>query len=96
MEELSRAIAMWGRERSINNPQSQFLKLYEEVAEAYQAYTRQEEGLSMELGDIVVVVTILADMLGLDIAECQRMAYDKIKYRKGKTINGNFVKESDL
>lgn len=32
----------------------------------------------------------------LDFNECLSIAYDDIKYRKGKMINGTFVKESDL
>ena len=50
----------------------------------------------MELGDVLVTLTISANQLGTDLETCLQIAYDKIKNRKGKTINGNFVKESDL
>ena len=94
--ELFDNVVKWGFERGIDNPRSQFLKLYEECAEAYQAYQRGEEGLSMELGDIIVVTTILADILELDILDCFEQAYDKIKHRTGVTHQGNFIKEEDL
>jgi hypothetical protein len=34
--------------------------------------------------------------LGVDFNECLKMAYDEIKDRKGKMIDGVFVKEEDL
>lgn len=45
------------------------------------------------------VVTILANMterLDTTLEECLQSAYDEIKDRRGKMINGVFVKESDL
>lgn len=38
----------------------------------------------------------LAHQLDLDVAECLGIAYDEIKNRKGKMINGTFIKEEDL
>ena len=37
-----------------------------------------------------------AHVNGYDFADCLKHAYDDIKDRKGKMINGTFVKESDL
>ena len=50
----------------------------------------------MEMGDILVTLIILSKQLDIDLVECLDMAYKKIKKRKGKTINGTFVKEGDL
>ncbi|GIO22447.1 hypothetical protein [Oceanobacillus sp. J11TS1] len=36
------------------------------------------------------------DELTTKIEDCVNMAYDEIKDRKGKTVNGMFVKEEDL
>ena len=33
---------------------------------------------------------------GMKLEECLQFAYDEIAGRKGKMINGTFVKESDL
>lgn len=41
-------------------------------------------------------LTVLAYRLGTNLEECLAAAYDVIKDRKGKMINGVFVKESDL
>ena len=49
-----------------------------------------------EMGDIFVTLIILCEQLNVSPQTCLAMAYDKIKARKGKTINGTFVKEEDL
>ncbi|WP_244999796.1 PD-(D/E)XK nuclease family protein [Macrococcoides bohemicum] len=48
------------------------------------------------IGDTIVTLIILAQQHGMTIEECLQYAYDEIKGRKGKTINGTFIKESDL
>lgn len=49
-----------------------------------------------EMGDIFVTLIILCEQIGIDPVKCLEMAYEKIKGRSGKTINGTFVKEEDL
>lgn len=49
-----------------------------------------------EMGDVFVTLIILCEQIGIDPVECLSMAYEKISKRKGKTINGTFVKEEDL
>lgn len=48
------------------------------------------------IGDVYVVLTILSMQMDLNIKECISTAYEEISDRKGKMINGVFVKESDL
>ena len=43
------------------------------------------------IGDMVVVLTNLAELNGLTIEECIESAYEVISKRKGKMINGTFV-----
>lgn len=50
----------------------------------------------LEMGDIFVTLIILCEQLGIDPVVCLEMAYKKISKRKGKTINGTFVKSEDL
>lgn len=57
-------------------------------------YTRQN--LILEFGDVLVTLCILAKQLKIDPNGSLSMAYDKISKRKGKTINGTFVKDEDL
>lgn len=45
---------------------------------------------------MVVGLTILAAQSGTNIEWCIECAYQEIKDRKGRMIDGVFVKESDL
>ena len=56
----------------------------------------KQELIIDSIGDIYVVLVILCMQLGLDINDCIKAAYDKIKDRKGKMVDGIFVKEKDL
>ena len=47
-------------------------------------------------GDMVVVLTNLAELSKLRIEDCIDSAYDEISNRKGKMINGTFVKTDGL
>ncbi len=50
----------------------------------------------LEMGDIFVTLIILCEQLEMDPVDCLARAYEKIKDRKGKTINGVFMKQEDL
>ena len=56
----------------------------------------QGKKVTDDVGDCQVVLAIIATQQGLTVKECLECAYDDIKKRKGKLINGVFVKESDL
>ena len=57
---------------------------------------RAEAGLKDAIGDTLVTIIVLAHQLDLDVTECLSIAYEEIKNRKGKMVNGTFVKEEDL
>lgn len=91
---------MWARERNLHDadPAKQVLKLVEEVGELSE-YVTKDRKLPVAkdaIGDIQVVLIILCEQLGIDYDECLEIAWEEIKDRKGKMINGAFVKESDL
>ena len=46
------------------------------------------------IGDAVVVLTNLAELAGVPIEDCIQEAYNVISKRKGKMINGTFVKDN--
>ncbi len=54
------------------------------------------KNLKLEIGDILVTLIILCEQLGIDPVDCLDKAYKKISKRKGKTIDGVFVKAEDL
>lgn len=96
-DELIDAVRDWGKQKGIDNADKQTLKLGEEYGELLHELCRgryQSDEVKDALGDIEVVLIILADILGYDLMECLASAYDVIKDRKGKTINHSFVKEA--
>ena len=46
------------------------------------------------IGDCVVVLTNLAELIGEPIEECIEQAHNEIKNRKGKMANGTYVKDA--
>ena len=65
----------------------------EEAGEVGRAILKNDDDeIKDGIGDMVVVLTNLAELNGLTIEECIGSAYDTISKRKGKMINGTFVK----
>ena len=96
-EELHELIIDWAYERNIidaKKTSKQFMKVTEELAEGINK--NNQEQIEDSLGDILVTLIILSKDLDVDLLDCLREAYNVIKDRKGKTISGVFVKESDL
>ena len=52
-----------------------------------------DEEIKDAFGDILVTIIIGAELQGLKLEDCLQSAYDVISKRKGKMINGQFVKE---
>ena len=73
-------------------------RIGEDPSECYSDYEQIEtqENMQLEMGDIFVTLIILCEQIGIDPEECLSMAYEKIKDRSGRTINGTFVKDEDL
>ncbi len=49
-----------------------------------------------DIGDMIVVLINIAERNELTIEQCLEKAWDDIKDRKGKMVDGVFVKEADL
>ena len=99
-ESLQDAIIQWGYVRNIISPKNtpkQFMKVTEELGELAEGINKNNQGqIKDSLGDILVTLIILSKDLDVDLLDCLRGAYDVIKDRTGKTVNGVFVKEEDL
>ena len=98
MEELINNVKAWSIERELDNkePRVQALKLMEEVGELASAILRNDSNEIIDaLGDIQVVLIILHQQLDLNLKDTLKVAYNVIKDRKGKTVNGTFIKEND-
>ena len=91
-------IRYWADERGIykdGDTKTQFAKLQEESGELARAILKNNKLEFIDaIGDMVVVLTNLAALEGLKIEDCVTSAYEVIASRKGKMINGTFVKET--
>lgn len=99
MDAITKKIEQWAMARDLHtaDPNKQILKLGEEFGELCEAMAKNRPMDVVDaIGDMYVVLTILSMQLGEDINRCVEHAYREIEYRKGRMLNGVFVKESDL
>ena len=93
-------IRQWARDKGIyksGDARTQFVKLMEEAGELAQAILKNDEPEVIDaIGDMVVVLTNLAELRGYSIEKCIDSAYNVIKSRQGKMVNGTFVKQESL
>jgi len=91
-------IREWAKERGLyerGDSSTQYIKLMEEAGELAQALLKRNDAEIYDaIGDMVVVLTNLAHMEGVTIENCIDDAYNEIANRKGKMINGTFVKNT--
>ena len=91
-------IRQWADERGLyekGDTKTQYLKLMEEAGELGRALLKDnvEEQIDA-IGDMVVVLTNLSELIDVPIEECIESAYEVISQRTGKMINGTFVKDN--
>ena len=93
-------IRKWARVRGIydrGDQKTQYIKLQEEAGELAKAILNKDKAeVEDAIGDMVVVLTNLAELSELRIEDCIDSAYKEISNRKGKMINGTFVKTDGL
>jgi NTP pyrophosphatase (non-canonical NTP hydrolase) len=95
-DDLFNCIRAWANERGLydkGDVKTQYIKLMEETGEIGRAILKEDTAELVDgIGDAVVVLTNLAELAGVPIEECIQEAYNVISKRKGKMINGTFVK----
>lgn len=97
-DELINNITQWADDKGILSPQNvpqQSMKVMEELGETVGAILKQKKTDEVidGIGDIFVTVIILSKQLGLDPTMCLESAWNEIKDRKGKTVDGTFIRE---
>ena len=101
-EKLEQKVIEWAKDRDIfenSNAIKQISKTQEELYETLTALRELEQGkesildVADGIGDMLVTIILLAEMVGLDSVNCLADAYEEIKNRKGKMLNGLFVKD---
>lgn len=105
MQDLIDRVVQWAEDRNLiagSSPEKQLQKTAEELIELAVAVGRDsimpgeyyQAELADGVGDVLVTLIIVTEQLGLDLKDCLESAYDEIKDRKGKMVNGKFVKEA--
>jgi|TARA_R110000782_G_scaffold219450_1_gene306808 hypothetical protein len=94
--DLEDKIIQWHKDRNLiegSTDAQQFGKLLEEVDEL-RGNIEHSQPIVDDIGDIIVVLINMAHRNKLTLWECMYHAYGDIKDRKGKMIDGVFVKEA--
>ena len=99
-QELHKAVVDWHYARTLiegSTDQAQLAKLTEEVGELARALRNEEPLANYQtadaIGDILVVLINIAERNDLSLRTCLHRAFNDIKERKGKLVDGIFVKE---
>ncbi len=91
------AIGQWHRDRNLidgSTDKDQYMKLIQEAGELSDSLCKGKD-IRDDIGDMMVVLINIMVRNNLTIKECLSVAYDDIKDRRGKMIDGIFVKEGD-
>ena len=95
--ELEHNVLEWAASKDLlhrENAIKQTLKTLSEAGELADAIAKDNRDEIIDaIGDIEVCLIILKQQLSLEQNTPLQCAYDVIKHRTGKTINGNFIKD---
>jgi DNA phosphorothioation-dependent restriction protein DptG len=95
---LTDKIKEWHHDRNLiegSTDKDQFHKLIQECAELSDNLCKGKD-IRDDIGDIYVVLVNIAERNKLSMEECISEAYNDIKDRKGRMVDGVFIKEKDL
>lgn len=90
-------VVNWAIERGLitpDNAKTQLLKTFEEMGEVSRAVLKNKHDDFLDgIGDVLVTLIILCKIKNVTLDDCLEKAWNEIKDRKGKTVNGTFIKE---
>ena len=96
-DQLIENVKQWGDDKGLIKPENapkQFMKIVEELGEIARADIKSNEAeVEDGIGDVFVTVILYALMKGKDPKECLNIAWNEIRDRKGKLVDGSFIKE---
>lgn len=103
-DDLIKKVQDWAVDKGLEqaDPRVQWMRVTEEVGEIRDVllkptkFEQPDRAMADAIGDSFVTLIVLVLQLDQDPARCLEMAYKEIKNRKGKMINGTFVKDEDL
>lgn len=99
--QLIEDVRAWGRakgiigENSSGSERGQLAKLVEEANELSDAIFTNDHYQKIDaIGDCAVVLILLADIIDMRFEDCLDAAYQVIKQRTGRMVDGQFIKDN--
>ena len=92
-----RLVTQWHKDRNLiegSTDKDQTLKLMQELGELSDSVCKNKD-VKDDIGDMLVVMINIAERNGISLTDCLETAWHDIKDRKGKMVDGIFVKEGD-
>lgn len=99
MDKITKAIESWAIDKDLQDasPDKQVMKIGEEFGELCEGMVKGRGTQVIDsIGDIYIALTTLSLQLGISMHECIHIAFEEIKGRTGKSINGSFIKDADI
>ena len=99
MTETIHKVVEWAHDKGLivkGNAPQQAMKCMEELGETMRAYLKKDRaGLIDGIGDTIVTLIIFAAQNDICIHHALESAWDEIKDRTGKTVDGTFIKDTN-
>jgi NTP pyrophosphatase (non-canonical NTP hydrolase) len=96
-EKLISDVVDWADDKGLvkeENSDKQLIKVIEEVGELASAILKKKRKEEIDaVGDIMVTLIIFAEIRGYDVMSALGYAYQEIKDRTGKMVDGSFIKD---
>lgn len=97
LNSLIEKVKNWHHERNLiqgSTDKDQTLKLLQELGELSDSVCKGND-IRDDIGDMLVVMINIIERNNLTLEECLQKAWDDIKDRKGRMVDGVFVKSGD-
>lgn len=98
MKQLIENVKSWHYDRNLiygSTDKDQVLKLAQELGELSDSVCKSRSVVD-DLGDMLVVMINIAERNGVNLEQCLEHAWNEIKDRRGRMVDGIFVKEEDI
>tara|TARA_R100000808_G_C2145223_1_gene153046 strand:+ start:1886 stop:2266 length:381 start_codon:yes stop_codon:yes gene_type:complete len=97
LDDYIRKVSRWHRDRNLidgSTDKDQALKLLQELGELSDSICKGKD-ISDDIGDMLVVMINIVERNNLTLTHCLKQAWMDIKDRRGRMVDGIFIKEAD-
>ncbi len=98
LQQLIKKVVQWHHDRNLiegSSDKDQTLKLLQELGELSDSVCKGKD-IKDDIGDMLVVMLNITTRNNVSLEDCLARAWQDIKDRKGRMVDGIFVKETDL